>query len=79
MGDSGSGNPYDAMVGENGRYIAAVPKQTYDLDRPNRFPVGSLPGNRLRSSCARRVEGASYCWRFDRPVPIDRYLVSFLS
>jgi len=42
-------------------HIAAIPKQTYDLDRSNRFLVGSLPGNRLRGSYA---EGASYCWRF---------------
>lgn len=32
-------------------HIAAIPKQTYDLDRSNRFLVGNLPGNRL---CERR-------------------------
>ncbi|KAL6256884.1 hypothetical protein P5V15_011819 [Pogonomyrmex californicus] len=57
-------------------HIAAVPKQTYDLDKPNRFLVGSLPGNRLRDSYA---EGASYCWRSGRPMPSERYLVNFAS
>lgn len=57
-------------------HIAAIPKQTYDLDRSNRFLVGKLPGNRLRGSYA---EGASYCWRFGRLLPIDWYLVNFVS
>ncbi|EZA50781.1 hypothetical protein X777_10831 [Ooceraea biroi] len=57
-----------------GAHIAAAPKQTYDLDRPNRFLVGSLPGNRLPSSYA---NGASYCQCFARPMPpIDRYPVN---
>ncbi|TGZ56205.1 Uncharacterized protein DBV15_01713 [Temnothorax longispinosus] len=42
-----------------GGHIVAIPKQTYDLDRSNRFLVGNLPGNR-----GSYTEGASYCWRF---------------
>lgn len=53
------------MVG----HIAAIPKQTYDLDRSNRFLVGNLPGNRLRGSYAwkaRVIVGVSVdCCRFD--------------
>lgn len=42
-----------------------VPKQTYDLDRPNRFLVESSPRNR----CAARTQRA----RVIVGVSVDRY------